>query len=171
MPATESSAIAASPPPPASGADPSLQKLTLRLRSGGAAGTAPPSSVLPDIRSSSDGCRPATSAPVESRFVPLESAGGPPPPPSCVRSVTVASPNWRDTEMSSGAPPRRAPRARPKASWMRAICWSMELLASLTAGFCGFCAGDMYAIDAMQSDDAMRSRRAQANMITCFGRR
>jgi len=143
MPATESSAIAASPPPPASG--PSLQKLTLRLRSGGAAGTAPPSSVLPDIRSSSDGCRPATSAPVESRFVPLESAGGPPPPPSCVRSVTVASPNWRDTEMSSGAPPRRAPRARPKASWMRAICWSIELLF--------FCAGDMYA---MQSDEAMR---------------
>ena len=140
MPATESSAIAASPPPPASG--PSLQKLTLRLRSGGAGGTAPPSSVPPDIRSSSDGCRPATSAPVESRFVPLESAGGPPPPPSCVRSVTVASPNWRDTEMSSGAPPRRAPRARPKASWMRAICWSIELL------FCGyvragFCAGDM----------------------------
>ena len=144
MPATESSAIAASPPPPASGADPSLQKLTLRLRSGGAGGTAPPSSVPPDIRSSSDGCRPATSAPVESRFVPLESAGGPPPPPSCVRSVTVASPNWRDTEMSSGAPPRRAPRARPKASWMRAICWSIELL---------FCAGDMYA---MQSDEAMR---------------
>ena len=31
--------------------------------------------MLPDIRSSSDGCRPATSAPVESRFVPLESAG------------------------------------------------------------------------------------------------
>ena len=50
---------------------------TLRLPAAAPAGTAPPSSVLPDIRSSSDGCRPATSAPVESRFV-LESAGGPP---------------------------------------------------------------------------------------------